>query len=144
MISLSFRSFSLPFRSFCGKSIVNGRSICYKGVVVNENTSQTKEEMQNDGQENEEIQETGDRCVCAAILLTCALTMASNAANYATKISADVKSDGHYAYLAQVWAKNTAYKKVYSSEASFKAQLRYVSGGKIKQRVTGKKSVFWE
>lgn len=49
MISLSFRSFSLPFRSFCGKSIVNGRSICYKGVVVNENTSQTKEEMQNDG-----------------------------------------------------------------------------------------------
>lgn len=49
MISLPFGSFSLSFRSFCGKCLVNGRSICYKGVVVNENTSQTKEEMQNDG-----------------------------------------------------------------------------------------------
>ena len=80
--------------------------------------------------------------VCAAVLVTCALTTASNAATSATMISADVKSDGHYAYLAQVWAKNTAYKKANSSEASFKAQLRYVEKGKIRQRVTGKKVFF--
>lgn len=85
------------------------------------------------------------RCVAgvfAAGMVMCTVASTSNAALHATAISKDVKSDGHYAYLAQVWAKNTAYNTSYRKEAYFSAQLRRVQNGRIINKQTSSRKFF--